>query len=262
MSNDRVHSQNQERKLLAEMAQEGRDAVEDILDRLEAALPRIGHSADALAQFNKDAHNLKGIGAAFGFQGLSAIAHALEDFITSAGQFGADTRSAIQKYLDAMAGLVEGAPHQSEADVAELLQGLPGNRALQTFDPAQIEVSEVHVLLVAPQGAASRYVTQELRECGYSLSFVSDPTDAIELVIRDKPGLVIVTAVLERITGVDLVCALRAMPSTHSLGVALLTSLARNDRVLEGLPADVPILNKGPGFSDDVALALSALGMT
>jgi len=266
MSFDHAQSQNKEQQLLAEMEQEGRDAIEDLLERLNEVLPRTGQSAEALAQFLKDVHSLKGIGAAFGFQGLSTIAHALEDFMEGAGGFGPETRSDIQDYLDAMARLVERGAEigadQSETGVAELLRRLPGHQASRTFDPALIEVSEVHVLLVAPKGAASRYVAKELQECGYSLSCVSDPIDTIERAIRDKPDLVIVTAVLERMSGVDLVCALRAMPSTRGLGVALLTSLASNDSALAGLPAGVPVLGKGAGFSDDVAEALSTLGVT
>jgi CheY-like chemotaxis protein len=105
-------------------------------------------------------------------------------------------------------------------------------------------------------------VAQELRECGYRVVSVADPFEAMQFVISAKPDVVIVSAILERLDGVDLVSALKAMPSTRDMPVAFLTSLGEGDERLKFLPASVPVLHKGASFADDVAEAFAALKIT
>ncbi|MEX1147141.1 MAG: Hpt domain-containing protein, partial [Sphingomonadales bacterium] len=249
-------------RLPADMRQEGLDAVEDTLARMNDAALGLrngaGGGSTRLEALRKDAHNLKGLGAAFGFPGVALIAHRLEDFMAASGDDRA-VGAGVQAFLDRIAQLCDGDVEASGDRIARMVRALPTQPG--GFDPAEIEIHDVEILLVAPRGAATRYVMGELSACGYRVTAVSKPSEALEFAIQGRPDLIVVSAILEQFDGVDLVCALRAMPSTSAVPVAFLTSLGAGDDRLRHLPADVPVLTKGGQFSDDVANALVRLGI-
>ncbi len=68
--------------------------------------------------------------------------------------------------------------------------------------------------------------------------------------------MVLASAELDDISGIDLGCALSAMPRTKDIPFGLLTSYERGHKKLADLPETAAILAKGSGFSDDLADAL------
>ncbi len=56
--------------------------------------------------------------------------------------------------------------------------------------------------------------------------------------------------------GIDLCVALKAVPATRKIGVAVITSLDRDDADLKPLPPTVPIIQKSACFGDDLVKAL------
>ncbi|RMF08088.1 MAG: response regulator [Alphaproteobacteria bacterium] len=240
--------------------QEGRDAVEDTLERMGEALAALRRGEGGLTVFRKDAHNLKGLGAVFGFPGVAVFAHRLEDYMADLDKLDEAALGDLQCFLDRTAELAENAIDASGEEIARLVRALPVRGG--SFEPDDIEVRDVEILLVAPRSTATRYVASELGACGYRVTTVQSPGEVLEYVVHARPDLVIVSAILERFEGIDLVCALRAMPSTRNLPVALLTSMDRGDERLRDLPREVPVLTKGARFGDDVAEALSRLGIT
>jgi len=74
--------------------------------------------------------------------------------------------------------------------------------------------------------------------------------------------LAIATAVLDGLSGVDLACAVRAMPSTRASRFALTTSFEPGRDALKALPKDVPIIRKVPELPDDLAEVLYRFEMT
>jgi len=76
-----------------------------------------------------------------------------------------------------------------------------------------------------------------------------------------KPDLVIVTGVLDMLSGIDVTSAFRAMPTTKNIPVALITADSRNDVIAHGLPDTVPVIRKGAEFGDDLTEALTEVGI-
>lgn len=113
-----------------------------------------------------------------------------------------------------------------------------------------------------PRGAGAHIVELELRACGFRVVTEPSTLSAIGTVIRTKPDLVIATAVMAGMSGIDLACALDAMPATRAIPIALLTSLDAADVQLRALPHNVPVIQKGDQFGEDLAIALAKLSIT
>src|SRR3546814_19867409 len=108
-----------------------------------------------------------------------------------------------------------------------------------------------------PQRSAARVVERELAACGYRVSTVLDPFEALELILDTRPDLVLTAMVMPRLTGVDLACALSAMPATRDIPTAVLTSLEPNHPDLSALPLGAGLIRRGPRFGDDLAPVLA-----
>ena len=79
------------------------------------------------------------------------------------------------------------------------------------------------------------------------------------MILRTKPDLVVVSAVMPDLGGIDLAIGLAAMPETRNVSIAVLTSLDKDNELLQLLPKKVPIIRKGASFGDDLANALDML---
>ena len=90
----------------------------------------------------------------------------------------------------------------------------------------------------------------------------ADTIEALELILETKPDLVITAQVMPRMSGVDLACALAAMPATRGIPVALLTSLDPDHPDLRALPMNVGLIRRGKQFGDDLADVLQRFHIT
>jgi len=108
----------------------------------------------------------------------------------------------------------------------------------------------------------SRIVERELAACGYRTSTIRDGFAAMETVVRTRPDMVIASVELGLLSGVDLGCALGAMPVTESIPFALFTSYEWGNPKLKGLPPRASLIRKGPQFGDDLAETLSRFNIT
>jgi hypothetical protein len=68
--------------------------------------------------------------------------------------------------------------------------------------------------------------------------------------------MMIVSAVIKKITGIDLSLALAAIPATRNIPVAVITSLDAGDAQLKVLPPSVALIRKTSAFGDDLTKAL------
>lgn len=243
--------------------QEAVDAIGDRIERLTWMLADcregIVEAEEAIKAIKIDVHGIKGTGNTAGFPVISVFAHRLEDYLAEVQKFNQGPHlDDVQRFLDCIQDAVENDLDATNDEIAVLVRKLP-THAAASFNVEDVVVSEVEVMLVVPAGVAGKMVAQELRECGYRVITVVDPFEAMQFVISTKPDVIIVSAILERLDGVDLACALKAMPSTRHMPVAILTSLDQGDERLKFLPASVPILHKGASFADDVAEAFATL---
>ena len=147
-------------------------------------------------------------------------------------------------------------PPAPDTDPAALVRALPAKLG---FDLGDIEIRNVEVLLVMPHGAQTRFVERELQQCGYRVSLMADSLRAFAMVVETKPDLVIISAMMPDLEGIDLAMALSAMPSTRNIPLAVITSLDKDDDILKLLPKRIPVLFKGSSFADDLFKALDNL---
>lgn len=248
--------------LAEKLRQEFLDEAGDVVNELDLTLGNLRarrvEMADAILDLRRRALSLRTGAKAVAAAAVEMIAHRLDDYLGDLQTLAAHQIEEIQTFCDALRDALEAREIDGD-DLRQVVRTLP---VRLTFDPAQITLLDIEVLLVHPQRTAARFVERELQACGYRVSNVTRSFDAIEYAVRTKPEMVISSAVLDELSGVDLACALHAMPVTHKIPFALLTSFGWGHPSLEGLPPRAAIIRKGPQFGDDLAEALARFQIT
>ena len=247
-------------EIVEQLRQEFIDEAHDILQELDVLLDSARHGrtqpAEIISRFRRAALQCRGQAANFGLTALAAVAHRLDEYLAGAPEaLPPRTWSDLQAYIDAMTAQIEGRG-PGGAEVSTLVRSLPRKLG---FDLADIDIRNVEVLLVMPHGTQTRFVEREMQQCGYRVSVVPDTLLAFNLVTQTKPDLIIISAVMPSLDGIDLAIGLSAMPSTRNIPMAVITSLDPGDDRLALLPRKVPVLYKGASFGDDLFKALDNL---
>ncbi len=255
---DRDHGQDFSQQLEVEF----RDSASDLLEKADGIVAR-GREAGSLSSDDRDAiyriaHTLKGLAASCGFSLTSVVAHRFEDYLAELRTIAGNQLAGLQKFIDALGDLVDAGRKESKINASEFIRKLPSRPA---FDVGDITVQDVEVFVVMPEDAVSRHVMRELQACGYRVSQEFNSFKAIEIAAMTRPDLVIVTGVLDTLSGVDIISAFRAMPATRDLPVAMITGDSREEVMADGLPDAVPVIRKGRDFGDDLTDALTELGI-
>jgi CheY-like chemotaxis protein len=254
------HKSKNYHDLSDEMRQEFLEEVIEVLQGLDVFLDsaRNGRNTEAevAGEFTRATLRLKGQAANFGLRQLATVALRLDDYLSHAPQ-AVPPRiwEDLQKFLDVLLALAEGRI-DADTDTASLVRKLPPRLG---FDVNEIEVRDVEVMLVMPPGAQTRFVEREMQQCGYRVSVVADTIEAFSQVVQTKPDLIVVSAIMPHLDGIDLAIGLVSMPATRNIPIAVITSLDQGDERLALLPRKVPVLHKGPSFGDDLFKALDDL---
>ena len=248
-------SDDETNDILLRLRQDFLDDVIDRLDRIEDALfPPGGKPGDpdaVLQLLRRECHGIKGMGSSFGFPIVTTIAHRLEDYLSGISVLTDSHAVAIDVYLRHLRTIVERG-HDPAQDAAEkIIRSLPINNA--GFDLADVELRDVEVLLVAPSRTIAHMVSRELAACGYRVTTARTPWEAFELCVCMRPDIVIASATLERVTGVDLLRMFAAISTTTHIMRAVLTSFSRDHHSLDGLPENTHIVRLKGDFAADLA---------
>ncbi len=252
---------------LEEAAQEVLDGIEDRIGEINRLLQALrGGSQDpivAAGLVRQHAHSIKSMAAGINVSILQVLAHRLEDYLAPLDRLQDDAVEDVQSFVDRLGEALDGNLNATADEIADFCRRLPAKKASpdEGFDPGEIQIRDIEVMLVSPPGTATNFVTRELAECGYRMINCFSTVDALILAPQMKPDLVIVSNVMPELSGVDFACAMRAMPSTKDIPVAMLTSEKRDSPKLAGLPADVPLLSKSARFADDVTQVFQQLGL-
>lgn len=251
-----------EQGLEAEFQEEVRDVVAALDVLLGNLRSKTVKASEGLGRIVRDMRQVALRGRALDQSLITIVAHRL-------GEYAADLKETTDADIDDMGAFLEALRKVAEAPQsfageagAKLVRDLPARRQAGGFDPKDVKITNVEILLVVPEKAMSRIVERELAACGYRVSNARSPFQAIETAALTKPDMVIASAVLDGVSGVDLAAALKAMPSTKSMPVAILTSFQAGHPSLDGLPQDVPLIRKGSTFGDDLAEAFALLKIT
>jgi CheY-like chemotaxis protein len=243
-------------ELRQEFVDEARENLQALDVLLDAARNGRGEAAEVVTRFRRAALQWRGQAANFGLPALAVVAHRLDDYLAGAPEaLPPRTWGDLQTYIDVMTSMIDGG-EPAGGEVSTLVRSLPRKLG---FDLADIDIRNVEVLLVMPHGAQTRFVERELQQCGYRVSVVPDTMLAFSLVTQTKPDLIIISAVMPTLNGIDLAIGLAAMPATRNIPMAVITSLDPDDDRLALLPRKIPVLYKGASFGDDLFTALDNL---
>lgn len=252
-----AHSTDTYDTIVARLRQEFLDEALERVQTIEKSVAdvhfgKLSH-ADAIITIRRQAHNLKGMGSSFQFPIIALIAHRLEDYISDFSEIDRRHANDIEKYVDALRNLLEqglSALTPVEEERSRILRSLP---VRWTDDVLNVPQHDVEVLLITPSRVGSRLVERELRACGFRVIASNNAMEGLELGVRMKPDLIVASAVMEDISGIDMARAFHAMRATTSIPFALLTSFDRDNPALSELPSQTAIVRIGSYFSDDLA---------
>jgi len=76
---------------------------------------------------------------------------------------------------------------------------------------------------------------------GYRVVTASDGAEALERIGSDHPDLAVLDVMMPRVDGLDVVRALRADPTTHSMPIILLSAKAQAVDINRGLEAGADV---------------------
>ncbi|MBB4265246.1 hypothetical protein [Roseospira visakhapatnamensis] len=245
------------REMRQEFLDEAGDAARDLLLRVEQVRHDTGGDlADVVRIARRHALVLRGQGESLGLSPLATLGHRLGDYLSeSRSVVPALILDDLEVFLEVIVDLVEGRI-PADTEQGPMVRGLPAKRG---FAPEDIEVRDIEIMLVMEPGAQTHFVERELQQCGYRTVQIGSTFEALPLIVRTRPDMVIISAVMPGLTGIDLAIGVAAMPETRNVPTALITSLDPDNELLALLPGQVPVIHKGPAFADDLFHALDTL---
>ncbi len=238
--------------LRQEFLEDSSEELNNLISFLNEAMAGGRSMEVVLHDARRAAVNLVGGANGFELPLIGVAAQRFDDYITSLSTGAPRGLGNLISYTETLLDLLN-APDKNEESASQLMRRLP---AKGSFEPSEVDVREIEVLLVMSSGVATRVIERELLECGYRVTTVGNSFKALEFAARALPDLIIVSAVLPDLEGIDLMLALKAMPATRNIGAALITSLDSDHPSLQHLPPTVPIIKKSASFGDDLTKAL------
>ena len=238
--------------------------LEDIAESLQNLTLALGEvrqdsskAKDTIEQIRRFCIPLKGQASNYGVRLIGTVAHRMQDFLANVKELPVNLLDDLQEFINVMEDLLEGRILMDE-DASVLVRRLPA-KVKVTADEITIEVRNIEILLVMLHGTATHFVEREMLQCGYRVSTVTDTFEALPMILHTQPNMVIISAVMPGLDGLNLANALVSMPATRNIPVALITSLDEDDDNLAYLAKAIPIIRKGPKFGEDLADAMSQL---
>jgi CheY-like chemotaxis protein len=229
------------------------DIVYDILARLKTE--QIAQD-DALIVLRREASKLRGIGSTFGFPLVNLIAHRMESYLGgNLAKLSEKQQEDMVAFADRLAEAVDRGDKPDVAITNQIIRSLP---VRYEFDITDVEVHDVEIMLVTPSKVVSKLVSTELAACGYRTVFVHDPIESMALAVRMPPDMIIASAVMDGLGGLDLIRGLKAMTPTQDVPMALLTSL---DHAIKDVPKGVEVIRVGAHFGEDFAGAITRFNL-
>lgn len=246
-------------EIAAEIRQEFLDEARDLVQALDLLLDDVRHDRRPIEDLADAVHRtalvLRSQGSSVGLRMIGTLGQRLEDYLANVREVPPRALDDLQIFVDRLEDVLEGRLAM-DSDASSVVRDLPAKVGISEGD---IEVRHVEVMLVMLHGTATHFVERELQQCGYRVNTVTTVFEAFPLIVRTKPDLVVISAIMPEMDGIDLAIGLAAMPATRNIPVALITSLDEGDEHLKLLPERVPVIHKGPSFGDDLFKALDNL---
>lgn len=246
--------------IVANLTQEFLGESSDRLARMQVSLTNLAGSAvadrDAVLGLSREIHSVKGSAANFQFRTVATVAHRFEDYMAATLDQSPLPVEDYQRFVDTLSDLIDLGREPDPKQAAQLQSKLP---VLAAFDPSTISAKPGRALVVIRARTMGHMLSRELANCGFVAQTALDAFDAIRLAVTERPDIVLTSAVMDGISGVDLIAAIRAIKATADLPCAVVTSFDRNHPELGGLPADAGVVRLGKTLSDDLGTVLTGV---
>ena len=246
--------------LLANLA---REFLVDSVDTLGTLSQLVAETQDdrvdtvyTLQTIRREIHTLKGQGTSFGFPSITVISHRLENYLAELDSLTKQQLADILPFLDRMQEIAESGVNPDDDQVSSIVRTLPAKGAT---DETGQGATNLEILLVAGSRIVRRALEAELGKRGVRVVTVDSPIEVFETVLRTRPDMVIASAVMDKISGIDLARALRAMTATQNIPFALLTSFDASHPELRDLPDDVALVHHDRDIAAELDEAVGAL---
>ena len=256
-----------ERELELKFQEDFKDECQQKLETISTYLEETAETGTspegAFTHTMREVHSMKGMGSTFGFPAITVVAHRMEDFLTSKGAIRAEDVQEIYVFVDALGEAVEIGNEFTQEKISEITRTLPlaYERAPLATDVEAQQPKDIEVLSIMPKGVQQRLINQELAACGFRVSHIYASFKAIEIAVNTQPDLIVISALVDTISGLELARVLRAINTTKNTPIILMTSFDENDLPQSDVPPLTAIARKGERFAEDLSDCLITLGI-
>ncbi|KZB60384.1 MULTISPECIES: Hpt domain-containing protein [Thalassospira] len=246
------------------------DFIEDTIervDRIETTIDRIAGGMDeagpGIAEIRREAHTVKGLAGSFGFPLVGAIAHRMEDYIAELTKIDDLEAASLVDFTSWIREIIESGTNPQAEEETRILRSLP-TRTVKSDEKAEKShngsAQDKEILLVTATAVQAHFLQRELREQGFRTITARTAVEAFETVVQSHPDAIITAAVLDGLSGIELIRALAAMKTLADKKLGLLTSFDASHPDLDGLPGNVAIINnRGKQTSEHLAKFIATM---
>jgi len=248
--------------LVAQFAQEYRDTLADQLRTIESLVEAFCQEGsldkERMQTLHREVHSIKGTAPTFGEAFLGTIAHRFEDYLRDIIESRVPPPPGLWTYVDALMRQAEAGKEPRADQAAAILRDLPPPPSIEPFLQ---HCKPIEALLIARADVQARMIAAELGGCGFRSTQMVNEIQALETALRLKPDLILVSSVLERISGLEMLAVFNAVQVIRVIPKIYLISPPCPTDPAKRPPKTVPIVRKGRYFPDDFAEAITTLGL-
>ncbi len=233
--------------------------IENTSDFFENIAEGNGDATDNLLLAMGEIHSIKGMGSSFGYPSITVVAHKMEDFLTHKEILTLENIKDAYIFIDIINGLLKRDTQPSSQEISDIARSLPSST--QEFGIKEQTQRSIEVLSIMPKSIQQRLIGDELAACGFHVSCLNSSFEAIEFATNTKPDLIVISAIIDSISGVELANIMRAIEVTKDTPIIVVTSFDERRLSEDILPEKVAIARKDKNFTDDLSLCLIELNM-
>ncbi|MDP2698084.1 Hpt domain-containing protein [Thalassospira sp.] len=252
--------------IVARLKQDFMEDTIDRIDRIETTIDRVAGGMDSasagVAELRREAHTIKGLAGSFGFPLVGAIAHRFEDYIADLTAIDDQEAASLVDFTSWVREVIESGTNPPAEEETRILRSLPSRSAKTANDSHKDAATpkNLEILIVTATTVQAHFLQREMREKGYRTITARTAVEAFQTVVQSRPDAIISAAVLDGLSGIELIRALAAMKTTGEKPLALLTSFEPGHPDLVGLPGNVTIIsNRGKKTGEHLAGFLASI---
>lgn len=214
------------------------EECEDMIARLDAG--QIA-GAEALVDLRRKIHNIKGQATTFGFPSVTRIAHLLEDRLGVLNELGRSQLRPVDAYLIAIDRIIGAGSEPTSQAAQQIIDGLP--LILDAEARGRAQPAPPRILTILGSSTIEAIISASLRDLSAQIESADSAGAGLIATLRRPPALLIASLVMEDVSGIEIACALRAIPRTRRLPVILCGARRGRGTDLGDLPPGVPVFD-------------------